>query len=233
MRSAVMVVGLVLALVQSTSPGDAASIDGTKHDFSNTVSYPWNTAGYKCQICHTPHAATVVSPLLWNHRMSSAVYSWDPTTTLGGTTLPTNFSSWDGPSKFCLSCHDGTVGVGDLYVNGYGANCVASACTSGIYQIGPTMTGNHPVGVPYPFGNASGTYNGIVIGASVDTGAGAYVGAPAVVRLYHDTGGKVSSGAVAGRSGIECGSCHDPHANTNTRFLRDAAATLCQRCHAF
>jgi predicted CXXCH cytochrome family protein len=224
---------IMLAILGVPAPSGAASIDNTKHDFSNQVSNPWNTAGYKCQICHTPHRATTVGRLLWNHKLSVAAYSWNTTTTAGGTTLPTNFSTWDGPSKFCLSCHDGTVGVGDLYVNGYGPNCVRSDCLSGIYQTGPDMSGNHPVGVPYPFGNASSTYNGISVGAAVDTSSVSYVAAPAVIRLYNDSGGKVGSGAVSGKTGVECGSCHDPHNNTNTRFLRDAKTTICQRCHAF
>jgi predicted CXXCH cytochrome family protein len=224
-------VGIMLAMLGLPASSRAAPIDNTKHDFSNQISNPWNTAGYKCQICHTPHYATTVGRLLWNHRLSAAAYSWNPTTTAGGTTLPTNFPAWDGPSKFCLSCHDGTVGVGDLYVNGYGSSCVVSDCLSGFYQMGPDMTGNHPVGIPYPFQNASSTYNGIATGAVVDTGT--YVAEPTGVRLYNDNGGRVGSGAFPGKTGVECGSCHDPHNNANTRFLRDAKTTICQRCHAF
>jgi predicted CXXCH cytochrome family protein len=229
------IAGPVLALVVFGGPawGLAGTIDRTKHDFSNQISYPWNTRGYRCQICHTPHGATTVGTLLWNHTLSTATYSWSPITTLGGTTLPVNFGTWKGPSKFCLSCHDGTVSVGDLYVNGYGASCGGSDCVSGIYQIGPNLSGNHPVAVPYPFRNAANTYNGITTGTGAGTSAASYVAVPAAVRLYNENAGTVSSGAVEGKSGIECGSCHDPHDNTNTRFLRDALATICQQCHAF
>jgi predicted CXXCH cytochrome family protein len=230
------IAGLVLALAVVALAGlaQAGPIDGTRHDFSNTATNTWNTAGYKCQICHTPHGpATTVKPL-WNHKLSTAAYSWNPTTTIGGTTLPTNFSTWDGPSKFCLSCHDGTVGIGDLITNSYGIGCgTPSPCVTGINKIGPVMTGNHPVGVPYPIASpvTSNSYNSIASGSGVDLTS--YVAAPAVVRVYNDNAGKVSAGIVSGKSGIECGSCHDPHNNVNTRFLRDAQATICQRCHAF
>jgi predicted CXXCH cytochrome family protein len=238
---ALAIVGVVAALILTPrqSAGQTNPIDGTKHDFSNTASYPWNVNGYKCEICHTPHGGTaVIGGLAWNHRLSSAAYSWNPTTTVGGTALPTNFTAWGGSSRFCLSCHDGTVAIGDLYVTnsvtGYGANCGLSECLSGTKKIGPDMSGNHPVAVPYPYGNATSTYNGITTGSAVDTSAGAFVAAPTVVRLYSETSGVVSVGGRAGTAGIECGSCHNAHYNTPYgKFLRDARATICSRCHSY
>jgi predicted CXXCH cytochrome family protein len=238
-HSSPSIAGLVLALAFVALPGLALAgpIDLTAHDFSDQTLHAWNTAGYKCQICHTPHGPSTIKKPLWNHKLSAvASYSWSPTTTIGGTTLPTNFNTWDGPSKFCLSCHDGTVGVGDLYTNSYGTACATTECVPSANRVGAggVMTGNHPVGIPYPFGNVSNTYNNIPVGSGVDLSGASYKPTPAVVRLYNDDGtGKVSAGPVAAKSGIECGSCHDPHNNANGKFLRDAQATICQRCHAF
>ena len=113
-----------------------------------------------CTFCHTPHKATQQA-LLWNHTLSTLTYNWgDATTTVGGTTLPTNINSWAGPSKFCLSCHDGSVAIGDIAwyqgaprtgtakLSGFGG--MGDTHPTGKYNIGGggDMSGNHPVAVP-------------------------------------------------------------------------------------
>lgn len=146
-----------------------------------------------CNFCHTPHRAIQTS-LLWNHTLSAdtAQYTWnDVTTTVGGTTLPTNIRAWAGPTRLCLSCHDGTVAIGDLnwYQGasrigtsdklsgrgsrpGYETDLLTRAGLMGKYNIADgitagSMNGNHPVAIPYPYGGVANTYNNITTGDDV------------------------------------------------------------------
>lgn len=222
--------GVGLGLVGLPGLARGGTIDGTDHDFSGKT---WNTAQFKCQICHTPHHAGY-SRLIWNHKLSSKSYTWDETTTYGGTTLPTNISTWAGSTRLCLSCHDGSVAVGDLYHDGYGS----SQSVTGDAVIGGSgaMDKNHPVAIPYPYNQAQNTYNG-----SIKTGDGVklttFVGDPTTsgIRLYNDNGGKVVIGTAAGKTGMECGSCHNPHDNANDPFLRvtNTKNAICQSCHNY
>ena len=62
------------------------------------------------------------------------------------------------------------------------------------------------------------------------------------IRLFTDVGGSVTAGATAGKTGIECSSCHDPHngvgkvPTTSDFFLRgemtgNSATYICLKCH--
>ena len=95
---------------------------------------------------------------------------------------------------------------------------------------GGNLMGSHPVGVPYAgvssyFGQRSAIanpaaegYRGAVNG--VVTGPGGHS-----LSLSRDSGGGY---------GIECTTCHDPHAAANARFLRHdmQGSKLCFVCHA-
>ena len=187
-----------------------------------------------CTFCHTPHRG-VTSQLAWNHTLSTNDFNWGTnTTTIGGTTLPTNLKTWSGPSKLCLSCHDGSVAIGDIAwyyraartgaakLSGAPGMTETDLLTSGgllgHYNVGEggDLSGTHPVGVPYPFNGSASTYNGIATGAYVEKGQ--FVADPRAsgIRLFRDTGTGVTaltSGAAyaSANVGIECSSCHDPH----------------------
>jgi len=185
-----------------------------------------------CTFCHTPHRG-LTSQLTWNHTLSANDFSWNDTTTIGGTTLPTNLKTWSGPSKLCLSCHDGSVAIGDIAWY-YRAARTGGAKLSGVgatetdflniggdldkYNVGQggDLGGTHPVGVPYPFNGSASTYNSISTGTYVEKSQ--FVADPRAsgIRLFRDTGSGVTAltGGAAYASadvGIECSSCHDPH----------------------
>ena len=238
-------------------PGDPGTgLTLTPHDF---VAGPANTNGTTavglCTFCHTPHKAQSTK-LLWNHTLSANTFSWsDATTTTGGTTLPNIAPAYQGASVRCLSCHDGTVAIGDVSWFNQGPT-VANATKMGAapgqvnneFTIsggglgGADMKGNHPVGVPFPFGNVAGTYNAITTGAQVDVNE--WQADPTLngIRLFTNTGTSFTAGATAGKTGIECSSCHDPHngvnkvPTTSDFFLRgdytgNTAAYICLKCH--
>lgn len=177
------------------------------------------------------------------------MFSWDDTATTAGTAYPTIVGdAYKGPTTKCLSCHDGTVAVGDI--GWWDAAKPAAPLDTDTHAwpdkhnvgardgIVGNMSGNHPVAMPYPYLGAVNSYNGAT------TGAGAtlteWQGTPvAPVRLFNDDGlGNITAGPVATKSGIECSSCHDPHnkASTGDYFLRgtlEGTTTdyICLKCH--
>jgi hypothetical protein len=205
-----------------------------------------------CTFCHTPHKA-ITTELLWNHTLSSATFSWDIAKTTAGTTFPTFVGdSYKGPTAKCLSCHDGSVAVGDIAWFGESApvsiiGADGTDMTNLKHGAGDpmnvgllgSMKGNHPVAMPYPYGNTANIYNGVTTGAQAALTE--WQGNPASpIRLFNESGGTISAGAATGITGIECSSCHDPHnkAAVDDLFLRgklsgntQADGYLCLQCH--
>ncbi len=247
---ATLAVAALGGLTARAAPGDG--IAGTAHDFT-AYNGTMNVEDVGlCTFCHTPHRAQTTR-LLWNHTLSAETYSWsDITNTTGGTPLPSFDASWQGVSKNCLSCHDGTVAIGDVaWFNETGPayeildhrhDTVADAAlitfASGDGG-GGDMSGNHPVAHPFPFQGVASTYNSTTTGTSA-LGSG-WVADPTAngIRLFNDAGGEVTAGGVAGSTGIECSSCHDPHNGPNVpeeKFLRgtmtgNTTDYLCLKCH--
>ncbi len=91
------------------------------------------------------------------------------------------------------------------------------------FSAGGDLKGNHPVGIPYPYNGVRNTYNGSTTG--VNTPLAEYRPIPTKVKMFTDPT------VVSSNTGIECGSCHNPHDNANGAFLRDAKLTICQNCH--
>jgi hypothetical protein len=256
-----VVVAAALALPTLASAQTiGAGLLGTLHDFASGtgdgLQYQTTQLGGAgansvglCTFCHTPHSAATTQ-LLWNHSMSANSFSWDAATTTGGTNYAKLGPTYTGPTVKCLSCHDGTVAVGDVSLY-KAAKAVYNTfkITDPMFMIstGSSLKGNHPVGMPYPLGGAAGTYNGITTGANVTLtefqSTPVNAAGLSTVKLYNDTGtttAAIAGGAVAGKSGIECSSCHDPHnkAATDDLFLRAKLAGsasgdgyICLQCH--
>jgi hypothetical protein len=252
---------MVLAPVSSWALNGGEGLKATPHDFTSTHDGDpaAATAGVGlCTFCHTPHRA-ITTQLLWNHTLSVNNFSWDIPATTAGTTFATfKGDTYKGASAKCLSCHDGTVAIGDVNWFMEASPTGASALnmmkhnTPGdemqIATATGSMAGNHPVAMPFPFNNTANTYNGVTNGANLQTGewqsdpwnAGAGTNGTKV-RLFNDDGaGNITAGPVATKTGIECSSCHDPHnkASVDDLFLRgkmtgsDAASGyLCLQCH--
>ena len=152
------VFALLLPTASWAAPG--TGIAGTDHDFSNIG----NPATGLCTFCHTPHRA-ISTLLLWNHTLSVANYSWDVPTTTAGTPFPTfKGDTYKGPTAKCLSCHDGSVAIGDIAWFGGSKPSVVDSERHGEgadvnVGFGGNLTGNHPVAMPYPYLNARNTYN--------------------------------------------------------------------------
>jgi len=262
-----LVVGVAMAfpLLAQASVGGAGMLGG-RHDFATrsmfmaaqtaTAGVGTNQVGL-CTYCHTPHQAQTTS-LLWNRLPATQSYNWDETLTTGGTTYASIAPTYKGASVKCLACHDGVVSIGDAGVYKQGAR--TGAATLNTYKVGDSggksllnmigsggnMAGNHPIGMPYPLGNAANTYNSITTGSNVTLAE--WVATPTVsaplangVKLYQDNGGGViTAGTAAGKTGMECSSCHDVHnkSSNDDLMLRgklngstQADGYICLQCH--
>lgn len=230
------VIALAPALAWAAPGGGIA---GTSHDFSSKGG----GVGL-CTFCHTPHKA-LSTLLLWNHTLSTNTFKWDVPATTAGTTYPTfKGDTYKGPTAKCLSCHDGSVAVGDIawWMEGKPAVLDNTKHSTGEFNIASTtgsMAGNHPVAMPYPYLQAKNTYNAVTTGTGATLNEWQTDPTGLNIRMFNDDGtGNITAGVVAAKTGIECSSCHDPHnkASVDDLFLRGTlkgttTAYICLKCH--
>lgn len=241
MRASVLAVAAMLALVplRAAAQAPGTGLRGSKHDFSGFGS----PASGLCTYCHTPHRAASTR-LLWNHRLSPNVFQWDVPSTTAGTPFPTfRGDTYRGPTAKCLSCHDGSVAIGDVgwWSGERGTFPQGRLSPRDPATIGPggQLGGNHPVAMPYPFRQARSTYNGVRTGTGIVLRDWQPDPTTLGIRLFQDDGaGNVTAGPALTRTGIECSSCHDPHnrASVDDRFLLGhlggvGTEYLCLKCH--
>lgn len=220
--------------------GVEAAIVNTKHNFSTTGVGTIKATGEQevCIFCHIPHSAQEGTPL-WNRSMPASAYTMYNSDYLRRMNYPTPTSlgnivgSPGALSRQCLSCHDGTVAVGSVYLvrgtllgssqivmNGVtGSGTIPTAATG---YIGTDLRGHHPVGIEYNhaltknFGNGSRS-----------------------MELLATPGSSIKLYTFGGKQYVECSSCHDPHTDQAAKFLRYSAGTshganvygTCTSCH--
>ncbi len=249
-----LIIGILALMPANTwALNGGEGLAGTAHDFTmgNVANNPdagaTNTAVGLCTFCHTPHKA-LSTLLLWNHKLSVNNFSWDvPNTTAGTPFAKFTGNVYKGVTAKCLSCHDGSVAIGDVawFKEGPASlNPNKHDTKGGEFNIGlgGDMSGNHPVAMPYPANSTKSSYNGSTTGNSIvladwvaDPTAGSRI------RLFNDDGsGNITAGVVTGKTGLECSSCHDPHNkdSVDDLFLRGkltGSSTgdgyLCLQCH--
>ncbi len=203
---------LIVAVAVVFSAVMYAAVIGSAHDFSTTgpVAYADSTVTWVCVFCHTAHqSGTTVDPL-WNHTLSAtAAYGVYASDTLDA--VPTEIGGGTSVSNLCMSCHDGTVAVGDLY-NDPLAWVPDSGLVVGTANLGTDLTNDHPVNFTYNAALAA-TDGELVVPTSVD-----YVDAGSTVPLFNGS--------------VQCASCHDPHIGTpGLLVVSNGQSALCLTCH--
>jgi predicted CXXCH cytochrome family protein len=177
--------------------------------------------GNGCKSCHAPHNGSLANGgpestgqiLLWSRSFPAAANTFgvydsatmqNKATELGGSALTTS-ADVRMYSLLCLSCHDGVTSSFSPAMQS--KNMVGSKASFGagaFESLG--LTNDHPVNMNYdPTKNAS-------------LQAVATVGA--ALPLYGST------------NTLQCATCHDPHNDINTNYLRQANNTAhCTTCH--
>ena len=184
----------------------AESIVFSKHNLS--VTGPGEVRSVSetriCVFCHTPHGARDVAPL-WNR--DDSIVSYLP---YDSPTLKAQVGQPTGASKLCLSCHDGTIALGDLVSEDQTiAMTGGQVMPAGPGLIGADLRNDHPISFNYLESLA-------LVGDELNP-PGAW---DPRVRLDP-------------RSDMQCTSCHDPHDDQWGDFLvmSNLGAALCRQCH--
>lgn len=172
-----------------------SKIDGTGHDLRAVG------ATSTCDFCHTPHGAMRSTPI-WNHKLSKAVYK-----IYQSSSLDAKVGQPTGASKLCLSCHDGTVALGQVR-KGKPVSA-GTRIRPGAANLGTDLSDDHPISFVYST-DLSGKDSQIRPVSSL----------PPHFKL--DDSGEV-----------QCTTCHDSHDDKNGNFLvmTNERSAMCLSCH--
>ncbi len=182
------------------------SIKNTVHNLSisGTGSIKATTESEICVFCHTPHNSSPRKPL-WNRNDPGSNY-----TLYNSSTLNANLGQPDGSSILCLSCHDGTIALGNVLSRSTDITFGGGVTTlpTGSKNLSTDLSDDHPISLTY--NSALAASDGELKNPSTLTGP-----------VYLEKGK------------VQCTSCHDPHKNIYNDFLVASRknSTLCTYCH--
>ena len=211
------------------TPG--SGVYGSVHDLTNgpnLAGLPSSITGMTadtqqrlCAYCHTPHHAIKVGDPeangadflpLWSHQVSNVTYTPYASPTFinkGGVTMD-SLDPLVGPSRLCMSCHDGVTAVDNYYglTGGHVMQPQAGAFT-GNPVLMHDGNSNHPIGfamtdvIPgYPGATNPDNNSILALTATSKYATGLTDSVNVVDRLYQ--------GAI-----MTCSSCHDVHNTLN------------------
>jgi hypothetical protein len=194
---------LLLAALTGAQTTPTTDVLGV-HDMSSTNSPMHGSNANACIYCHAPHNALSTAPL-WNQTLSTSQYILYP----DSTSTPSSPAKVGMASQRCLSCHDGSVGVGRTVA-------IGTLQMTGAFRanLGVQLEGSHPFSMqPQLKDNAT----------LVSTLVASHTAKDTTVSLVDNN--------------IECSTCHDVHNQYkdphSPKFLvRDnTGSLLCFACH--
>ncbi len=154
-----------------------------------------------CIFCHVPHASRTDVPL-WNRYDSTSIYL--PYTSA---TLDASPGQPTGASKLCLSCHDGTIALGQLLSEAAPIMMTGGVLTMppGAGLIGTDLRDDHPISFTPVLGNPE----------------------------LADPASWGPDLALDDMGEFQCTTCHDPHDNSLGDFLAqdNTDGAMCLVCH--
>jgi predicted CXXCH cytochrome family protein len=178
------------------------------HDLSMSgTSHIQGSMSAACLYCHVPHSGSGKSAL-WGQTLSNQLYSTYVSSTAQNTTVQPPLGQ---DSSLCLSCHDGTVGVGQ--VTPYGPYIMHGNMPS---TMGSQLQSSHPFSLQLPLKDAASLVASLAAnGTTADPTKS--------VKLI--------------KGNVECSSCHNPHVQNTDKLspnflVRDnLKGALCLACH--
>ncbi len=204
-----LALALALPLLAVTVPAAAQAVQRVKNTVHNlSAGGPGSVRAVSetevCVFCHTPHGSSGVAPL-WNRSLSAGPYR-----IYESSSLRARVGQPTGSSKLCLSCHDGTIALGDVLSRAAPISIAgADRMPPGPSNLGTDLSDDHPISFPYS--------------SSFGTGASELVDPAAILPPV-----KLDANAE-----LQCTSCHEPHDNTYGDFLlrSNEEGRLCTSCH--
>lgn len=198
---------LIVALAIAGSASASETIENSRHDLSVQSPNAIRAVNENqiCVFCHAPHSG---DPLAagWNRHTPSAYYRVYRSTTTSARSDQPGFTS-----RMCLSCHDGTLPLGQV---------LDRPATDPIPMTIQTMP-------PGPFNLTTDLSNDHPISFRYDRAL-----SNADPQLYDPQ--RIARQLVLGRlNEVTCLTCHDPHNNDLGNFLRvpEKRGALCLSCH--
>jgi len=202
------------------------SVAATLHNLS--VSGPGTIRALNeseiCKFCHIPHNAIVPQPL-WGHVLSR-LERYEVPRLRGSRGVSQPAPQPDGASRLCLSCHDGTVALGEIAGQ---ARPIAMAGAQRLAPgragfLGTDLSGSHPISFPLDDTLAAGDPDD----TEHDLGYVPLAVVRSDPRVRLDAQGK-----------MQCTTCHDPHADRYYRpgrvphfWVAPTIDEVCLTCHA-
>jgi predicted CXXCH cytochrome family protein len=158
-----------------------------------------------CEFCHISHAANPVSAL-WNRGNAATTYiPYSSSTAVARPGQPT------GTSMLCLSCHDGTIALGQILSRGKPIPMTGGSqfIREGKSRTGTDLRDDHPISFEYS--DQLAALNGELRPAS-----------------------SISRSLPLDRNGeLQCTTCHDAHDSPYGALLRvpNIGSQICTECH--
>ena len=219
---------MVLPLLLLSLPLDAeriSDIANTRHNLSISGSGSVTAVSESqiCVFCHTPHHAEAIpNAPLWNRQASGAAYTPYTSDTIDANDIA---ATPGGSSKLCLSCHDGTIAIGQVNVLNAQSNVTISMTGTGAggvmpsgegdttgftRKLGTDLSNDHPI---------SFTYDGTLANADGE------LRNPDFEAHIANRAPGVRTSVPLENNQVQCTSCHDPHIRDsditrNIKFLR-------------
>jgi hypothetical protein len=198
------------ALGQSAPPiqADTLGMHNLSVSSGSSVTAPGSLG---CTFCHAPHSGIGGVTPLWNQTLSSQTYTPYTSTTYKqqGSAQPALGKS----SSLCLSCHDGTVAIGQTAA--YGKISVSGSLNNQDV-LGTNLSGSHPFSLVLPIKDSPDL-------VATLASQGVTADPTRAVRLINGN--------------VECTSCHNPHAQAIDPIAQNflvgdsSNGKMCLACH--
>jgi len=254
--TALVLVGLTAAVgyaAPTALPGQG--VKNSVHDMAAAVgAVDFGSNGRICAFCHTPHHAQTVGTYapLWSRSNSNATTTYAPyvSATFNATLQPGFLDAAAGPTRLCMSCHDGSIAP-DQHYGQAGASALLTNDTFGGAGVGASnnLGNDHPLGFDY-VAVAAGPTTGDVNTVTAQPESGMVknyirqLNSAGTDLKYADNALQIT---VAERlyngSIMTCATCHDVHNKKNKFSVADTAtfnylvlapqngSSLCLTCH--